>query len=185
MKQAERCQKAAHPATVLNCCQTQTRPLLWSPLAACCAPLHPKLCIVLVRKGLDDKDVLQLIWRPREGWRSVATASALWAWPCSQWSMVTLTLWFYRPPRHGSGAVIAHRFHVGRKPLTAKCAIFSSEEISGLDLHRFHPITVPRRHSSCRSFVCRSSLQQVLDFHTWIQWLGEVTEYFLAAIWER
>ena len=95
--------------------------------------------------------VLGLIWRPHEVWRFVAIDSAeSWRplhtmrlsirWPHSViLSGLPLRDWVDVIPNHFPFVII---------PLTVDCGIFSSEEISRLDLlHWWHPITVPRWNS--------------------------------------
>ena len=99
-------------------------------------------------------------------------------------------------PLCGRVAVIPKRFHFVIIPLvTVDCRIFRSKEISWLDLHRRHPITVPRwnslssweQHILSQMFVETVCMPRCLllhtcghgsDWNTWFQLFGWVTEYF-------
>lgn len=80
------------------------------------------------------------------------------------------------------GWVAVNCFHFVIKPLTADCAMFSSEEISRTDLmHRWLPVTVPCWNSPSSSmtrcliwYTCGHGS----DPNTWIQWCGHVSEHF-------
>jgi len=102
--------------------------------------------------------VLELIWRPREVWRSVAIDSA------ESWRPLRLSIRWPRSvilrgrPLPGWAAVVPNRFHFVMTPLTADCGIFSSEEMSQLDLlHRWLPITELLGATHSFTDVCRSS----------------------------
>ena len=102
------------------------------------------------------RTVLELIWRPHKVWRSVATESRQplrtvrlsIRWPRSDPALTPLwpcSVILRGRPLCGWAAVVPNRFHSVIIPLTADCGIFSSEEMSRLDLlHRWHRITVPR-----------------------------------------
>ena len=94
--------------------------------------------------------VLELIWRPREVWRSVVIdSSESWRPLCTMHLSIR---WLHSVILGGLPlgwvTVIPNRFHFVIIPMTVDCGIFRSEEISRLDLlHRWHPITVPRWNS--------------------------------------
>ena len=89
---------------------------------------------------------------------SWANLKATWSlevcsdWLCSKLAPLRTMRLGIRWPRsvilRGWVAVVPNRFLFVIIPLTADCGIFSSEEISQLDLlHRWYPVTVPRWNS--------------------------------------
>ena len=83
-------------------------------------------------------------------------------------------------PLCGWVAVIPNCFHFVIIPLTVDCGIFSSEEISRLDLlHSWHPITVPR-WNSLSSWECEVIGTAGINYlDGWVNTFGNIMYIFI------